>query len=49
LQEVLEKLGMPMTKEAIAELILWAFENKDETGKPPRNTVFPKEGNSERV
>lgn len=43
LPRVLEKLGMPMEKEAIAELILWAFENKDETGKT-KGAIFPKEG-----
>lgn len=30
LPEVLAKLGMPLEKAAIAELLLWAFECKEE-------------------
>ncbi len=30
LPEVLVRLGMPMQKQALAELILWAFENVEE-------------------
>jgi hypothetical protein len=30
LPEVLSKLGMPLEKDAIAELLLWSFECKEE-------------------
>jgi hypothetical protein len=32
LPEVLKKMGIVVTNEAIAELMLWAFENKEENG-----------------
>eukprot|EP00026_Physarum_polycephalum_P000525 Phypoly_transcript_00526.p1 GENE.Phypoly_transcript_00526~~Phypoly_transcript_00526.p1 ORF type:complete len:1493 (+),score=259.06 Phypoly_transcript_00526:63-4541(+) len=44
LQEVLSRLGVPMEKEAIGELILWAFEHKEETGKVPKNAALPSSG-----
>jgi hypothetical protein len=30
-----------MEKEAIGELILWAFEHKEETGKVPKSASLP--------
>ena len=35
---------MPMEKEAIGEMILWAFEHKEETGKVPKSASLPSAG-----
>jgi hypothetical protein len=43
LQDMLVRLGMPMEKEPLVELILWAFEHKEENQRVKWED-FPTEG-----